>query len=54
MWLFRSLPYIHIEMYHACICFYELSNPKKVSTGGIDHGRASYMRYSWLGHSIFE
>ena len=44
LWLFRSLPHIHIEMYHACICCYELSNPKKVSTGGLDYGRESYMR----------
>ena len=30
LWLFKILPYIHIEMYHACICCYELSNPKEV------------------------
>ena len=44
MCLFKNLYYIHIEMYHAYICCYELSNPKKVSTDGLDYGRASYMR----------
>ena len=33
---------------------YELSNPKKVRTGGRDYSNASYMRRSWLGHGMFE
>ena len=33
---------------------YELSNPKKVGTDGLDYSNASYRRQSWLGHSMFE
>ena len=25
-----------------------------MTTGGIDYSNASYMKYSWLGHNMFE
>ena len=41
-------------MCYACMCCYELSIPNKVSIDGLDYSNASYIRYSWLGHSMFE
>ena len=46
MWVSKNLDYIHTKMCHACMCCYELSSPRKVTTDDLDYSHASYMKKS--------
>ena len=54
MWVFEFYTAFIEKGVMLVLCFYELSIPRKVSTGDLDYSYASYMKQSWLGHAWYD